>query len=74
MAPNVELKTALVTLDTTEPSFQSSEFVPTLARFKFALKATCSVKETLAKEHDTSADQADATLLPLPQMQHQGLH
>jgi hypothetical protein len=59
----LQLKTALVNLDVTKSRFQSDDFIPTSARFKFKLKATESVKENLSQEFDTLADGADTTLL-----------
>jgi hypothetical protein len=52
-----------VTLDTTKSRFQSDDFIPTSARFKFKLKATYSDMENLSQEFDTLADRADTTLL-----------
>jgi hypothetical protein len=59
----LELKTALATLDITKSRFQSEDFIPTSARFKFKLKATDCVKENLKQEFDTLAERADTTLL-----------
>jgi hypothetical protein len=52
-----------VNLDETKSRFQSDDFIPTLARFKFALKGSDSVKENLSQEFDTPAERADTTLL-----------
>jgi hypothetical protein len=52
-----------VTLDTTKSRFQSNDFISTLARFKFKLKATDSGMENLSQEFDTLADRDDTTLL-----------
>jgi hypothetical protein len=56
-------KTALVNLDTTKSRFQSDDFIPTSARFKFQLTASDSVKENLTQEFDTLAERANLSLL-----------
>jgi hypothetical protein len=59
----LQLKTALVNLDATKSRFQSDDFIPTSARFKFTLKASDSVKENLSQDFDTLAERANTTLL-----------